>query len=316
VLARCIDELDSTPRAAAVQGLCLHFDPSPAENGTLPRVMLENFGESIVADHAGGRLVQLLTNFESPIYAVYRTAVQREIFQRLSRLGPSMYHELYQGTATALKGDIVRLPEVYMARRACPKCALPDRVPGRLVHHPGPWIALQGSECFEAYLPYRRELLDLWSTCEEHLSAADRQNWCDVAHYLYLHRDATPDYVFAYRPDLREHDRRHKCTRPPEVREQLREKVVRLVYKEQLWRRPGSLCVRAIGKAVRVLGLSRPPQPALPDDADRIFYAETDYPIGCQVGILPWMKVPHFRQAIDTIREFMRKCGPHARAAA
>jgi glycosyltransferase domain-containing protein len=114
-------------------------------------------GRSIDGTEVGSRLMQLLAHYEAPYYGVYRTAIQREIMAQVSRINVGLFFEIFHSSATAVRGKIKRLGNIYYLRNvgnpphARPREGLPQ------------WASTDLDDLHDRYREHRQRVIDFVS---------------------------------------------------------------------------------------------------------------------------------------------------------
>lgn len=149
-VAACVDFLASHPDHAGAHGLYFAFGQD-GRRYFVDEIVYRH--DSLDAARPAARLAQLLDDYQSNFYGVYRTAVQAEAIAAAAANESSLFFELAQSALTAIAGRIARLPLVYAGRRRSPSAGSPTR------WHPVEWAAADPRELGRHYLAYHARLV-------------------------------------------------------------------------------------------------------------------------------------------------------------
>ncbi len=307
-LAACVKMLHNSPNAIAAQGIYLNFIFQQAFPHHID-LSVEYACDSIQAGQAGGRLFQLLSFYESPMYAVYRTHVLQEIFSQILSLYQKgnlegCFLELFQAVAAVMAGNILRIPNIYYARRG--------GVPSHDIHkncHPAFWMGKNPKEFFNAYFLYRQAVLQWWQERENVLDEDDKEKWCDLAHWTYLHRDVRPELIFSCNPHMY-NEGRNQTTFPiwplgNFERKKAENKKTKKIWEKPFWRHP----VYNLAKGVRKLSdlmvkmwenKENGSQATIPFSNNEDFSIKADQRLGI------FSQAPGLLEAIEDIKNLVR----------
>ena len=111
-LRACVALLDGRREAVAAHGLYFNFHESSFFD--LSEVVYR--GPSVAAADPLLRLRALFGRYEAPFYAVYRTAVLADIFERVEEMRTTLGRELLTAALTAVAGEILRTTDFYYGR--------------------------------------------------------------------------------------------------------------------------------------------------------------------------------------------------------
>ncbi len=111
-LRACVALLDGRREAVAAHGLYFNFHESRFFD--LSEVVYR--GPSVAAADPLLRLRALFGRYEAPFYAVYRTAVLADIFERVEEMRTTLGRELLTAALTAVAGEILRTTDFYYGR--------------------------------------------------------------------------------------------------------------------------------------------------------------------------------------------------------
>jgi len=183
---RCAEFLDKHRGFVACHGVYLGFR-------YLPRgILVDSFhyeGPSIDGGEAGARLIQLHARYESPYYAVFRTAAQRVIIRQAMQLTPVNFVEIHHSTLAVLTGKIKRLDEVYYLRNL--SVTPHSREFGGWYQ----WLAKDFDQFFDYYRNHRKRAIDYaLSLPDASLDAATYRMAIDMAFILYVGRGFSLPY--------------------------------------------------------------------------------------------------------------------------
>jgi glycosyltransferase domain-containing protein len=132
------------------------------------------------------RLDALMQAYQALTYAVFRTPVLQEVYERLPRVEGLLFRELLSGALPALYGKIIRVPDFYMMRQH----ATGDDA-ARQGWHPYEWFMRDAVDLVTKYAAYREVLL---AALQDIAPAADgatsksRARALDLIHLRYLMR--------------------------------------------------------------------------------------------------------------------------------
>jgi glycosyltransferase domain-containing protein len=180
-LRACVGALEADPTVAICEGVYLNFDPKP------DRIVLhiEYDGPSVNQDSAVARMSHRLDRYEPATYSVFRADVGRKVFDACVEIPSSLFWELFTSLGPLAIGKHIRLPDIYLARRA----GAPSKFLKRW--HPLFWLKDDPEELFAHFSKYLKVLAAFVAT---HGNAA--VTWRDVA---FLH----PTYFRKECPDIK-----------------------------------------------------------------------------------------------------------------
>jgi glycosyltransferase domain-containing protein len=156
---------------------------------------VEDFVPSFVGDDPLKRLLALSRRYQPVFHAVYRTEVLKWSHSRLNQLSTTniMFQEFFQASLVALRGNIARVPAIFMLRRR--NDSFTDR---RRLHCPHQLIDSPVNLASD-YMYFRDRLLDCFyqdSLGEESIiSRRDATRIVDLIHMLFLGRHFDGSYV-------------------------------------------------------------------------------------------------------------------------
>jgi glycosyltransferase domain-containing protein len=186
-IAECVSFLASSPFHVAAHGLYVNFGIEPGAPGEPGE-----FHVSTTFYHGAGpecpdpfrRVRHQMSNYEASFYAVHRTPVLRDVFDRIQGMRSLLFLELLGSALTAAAGGIRRTRSFYMARNtSVPSIATKG-------WHPFQFLCMDPQSLFAEYGEYRSVLLDRLREAggdgpaydEAHLSRL-----LDVLHLRYVH---------------------------------------------------------------------------------------------------------------------------------
>ena len=108
-----VDFLEANDDYIGCQGVSLGFRYEPFG---LRVEHLEYSDASIDGRDASARLMQLFSRYEFPFYCVFRTPVQRWIFDNVRWSTSPHFFEIFHTTAAVVAGKLKRIDEVYYLR--------------------------------------------------------------------------------------------------------------------------------------------------------------------------------------------------------
>ena len=150
------------------------------------------YGSSL--EHTGviERITMLMLDYEPVFYAVFRTAILRDIFQYVLRVQSYMFQELFLAIAPLGNGKIKRLSSVY-----CVRSQLHGPAEGNIARwHPNNWLAENPKEMFSVYGEYKTVLLNyLGSVCEMVKNDSYYERVLDLVHSIYFTRNFDTQYI-------------------------------------------------------------------------------------------------------------------------
>lgn len=170
----CVTELENHARVVACHGLYLNFSPDQRNLD----VKIEYSAPSIDSRTVLGRIFQLLANYESLNYAVYRSECLADVLRASIQFKSPIYWELFTCIAPLASGEVTRLNCIYNARRARVVPILPKGDPLR-------WLCENPDEFFAEFLVYRDHLLSFLGSKGLNLSG-DMSTKIAQAHIPYL----------------------------------------------------------------------------------------------------------------------------------
>ena len=175
---RCVEHLDCHTECAAAEGYSLFvFEKSPGYD-----VIELNYGApSIDGQQPIKRFRQLLSNYQSPFYAVYRTSVLTESLRRAATTTPWCLSELTQAFTSATHGQIHRIECVYNVKGIGPQAQQ------YRYWHPTDWMNEDPDDFSCGYRRYRDALVEY---CREVLpesqGRAATAKAMDILHAVYF----------------------------------------------------------------------------------------------------------------------------------
>ncbi len=184
--------LASHPDYVAAQGYILGFTE---DDSGISLHSVQDFVPSFIADDSLSRLLQLSRRFQPIFYAVYRADALKWSHSRLARLEiPNiMFQELYHASIVVFRGNVARIPEIFMLRRITG-----SHVDRRHIH-PVHQMIESPVKLADDYICYRSQLLDTLyddGFCDE--SAMGRNEAgriIDLIHALYVERHFDGSFV-------------------------------------------------------------------------------------------------------------------------
>jgi hypothetical protein len=179
-LRKSVATLETDPNVAVCDGLYPNFDPKGAHIA----LQTEYDGPSADQDSPLVRMSRRLDRYEAATYAVFRTDVARKVFDGCKEIPSSLFWELFTTLSPLGIGKHIRLPSVYLARRAGSPSEFLKR------WHPLLWLQEDPEELFNHFVKYSKLLADFVSAAGTAAPA-----WRDIA---FLH----PTYFRKECPDL------------------------------------------------------------------------------------------------------------------
>jgi glycosyltransferase domain-containing protein len=308
-IQKSVELLENKPEAVAAHGIYFKFGYEKAKPHSIA-VSLEYSGESIQGDSANARLVQLMNHYESPMYAVYRTNVMREMIPGLLKFSNTGYVELFQAVASVLAGKVLRIREPYNARRDGPNAEA-----NRRHCDPWTWMGEDPYGLFQAYLPYRQAVLDWWRNCDDTISAEEMAKWCDSAHYLYLCKSVGPAQLYHYNFKLPFPTAgSHPAFSDSETARGTKERLTRIFWRERPWRRPIYNLARLFRKVANKVVQYGEDHAAVPPTNPLALCAE--YPVHLAENLRTQGDFPQLAPALQAIREYVKLDSELAKVAA
>lgn len=184
--------LASHPRYVAAQGYVLSF----TEQSRHIRIHdVADFVPSFVGDNPLSRLLQLSRRFQPVIFAVYRTEVLKWSHRRLKGLSTAnvLFRELFHASLIAFKGDIARVPEIFMLRR------ITGSYLDRRHIHPVYQMIDSPATLASEYAYFRDQLLDCFYadsfSDESIINRKEATRIVDLIHMFYFIRHLAPPEV-------------------------------------------------------------------------------------------------------------------------
>jgi glycosyltransferase domain-containing protein len=110
---RAVEFLECNPGYIACHGKYLLYRELAST------ICVENIayaGDSIDGDEIGVRLMQLFSRYEAPFYAVFRTSVQRTLFDRHKSVEQPLWPEIHHSVGAIIEGKLKRLDNIYSLR--------------------------------------------------------------------------------------------------------------------------------------------------------------------------------------------------------
>lgn len=178
-IERNVETLNAKPDAIACHGLGLELILS----GKRARLNIDNMSPSIDSGDLVGRIYQLLKDFQSTIYATYRTEYFRRVLVESEQFKDLPFHwELFVTLAVLGGGKVMRLDCASNVRRSM----LPA-VPTQW--HPVPLICENPDKFISDFVHYRDELIKFYSS-QGHLIDAEQKKLITQAHLVYFANEA------------------------------------------------------------------------------------------------------------------------------
>lgn len=149
----CLDVLEADPFYVAAHGYYINFLDKSEQGGGF-RITTTMYESDGLADgDAWRRLRQFMTNYQATFYAVHRTDVLRDVFQRIQPMANLLFLEVLGAALTVVKGGVFRTKSYYMARNTS--------VPSIATRgwHPFQFLAMDPQAMFAEYVDYRAVLL-------------------------------------------------------------------------------------------------------------------------------------------------------------
>jgi hypothetical protein len=136
-------------------------------------------GPSIVGDRALTRVRGMFATYEAVFYAVYRTAVLRDVFRRVAEVETFLARELLTAGLTAAAGDVVRVPALYYGRSTEPSIST-------AYWHPHQILVKSPAVLFDEYRRVRSVLVDEIAGRDGDIAVADLSGLVDLVFLRYL----------------------------------------------------------------------------------------------------------------------------------
>lgn len=163
------------------------------------RVTREYGGEGNLAQHAGARIFRLCQNYESLLYAVFRTQDLQQIFAGVRNIPTLHFQELLQSVAALILGKANRFATFYAGRRAGPE-AEPSRDKWQTYY----WFADNPTDMVQHYGDYRRASYTFYQKfgAPPLLPEEVFMRVFDIAHSVFFAGSLSPDYLHHRLQDL------------------------------------------------------------------------------------------------------------------
>jgi len=113
-VVKCAAFLAENPDYVGCQGTYLFFRYLENVHLKIEGVCYDT--PSVDGNEIGSRLMQFYWRYEAPFYAVYRTSVQRSIFERAQSISINILVETFHSAAVILEGKLKRLDDIYCLR--------------------------------------------------------------------------------------------------------------------------------------------------------------------------------------------------------
>ena len=179
---RCVDFLNNNLDYIACHGSYLGFAES--STGGLDITTIVYDAPSIDGSEISTRLMQLYSEYEATFYAIYRTEIQKKIFEYMPVGEPMLMGETTQSAASVILGKVKRLEGVYYLRN------LTIAPHARDIDGWNQWMANDFSEFFEYYIKHRERMLSLLRSQNEiKIDAVRIGRALDMTFLIYVGRE-------------------------------------------------------------------------------------------------------------------------------